>query len=74
MTLGWAMPWYVLWLLPFAALMRRGTARVAAIALTVFLLAAWAPASASLLHRLGAYPGRTPTGQANARFMQRLLR
>jgi hypothetical protein len=73
-SLGWAMPWYVLWMLPFAALARPGAARAAAVVLTVFLLAAWAPATAPLLHRLGAHPTRTATGRANSRFMQRLLR
>jgi hypothetical protein len=73
-TLGWAMPWYVLWVLPFAALARRGGSRAAAIALTVFLLAIWAPATAPLLHRLGAHPTRTATGRVNNRFLQRLLR
>jgi len=73
-SLGWAMPWYVLWVLPFAALSRRGAPRAAAIVLTVFLLAVWAPATPPLLHRLGAYPGATATGRANARFMQGLLR
>jgi hypothetical protein len=73
-SLGWAMPWYVLWVLPFAALARHGAARAAAIALTVFLLAVWAPATAPLLHRLGAHPTRTATGRANNRFMHALLR
>jgi hypothetical protein len=73
-SLGWAMPWYVLWVLPFAALAHHGAPRAAAIAITVFLLAVWAPASAPLLHRLGAHPTRTATGRANARFMHALLR
>jgi hypothetical protein len=73
-TLGWAMPWYVLWVLPFAALARRGATRAGAIALTVFLLAVWAPATPPLLHRLGARPTHTATGRANNRFMHRLLR
>jgi alpha-1,6-mannosyltransferase len=73
-TLGWAMPWYVLWVLPFAAIARSGAPRAAAIALTVFLLAIWAPATAPLLHRLGAHPTHTATGRINNRFMQHLLR
>jgi hypothetical protein len=73
-SLGWAMPWYVLWVLPFAALARHGAARAAAIALTVFLLAVWAPVTPPLLHRLGVHPTRTATGRANNRFMQALLR
>jgi hypothetical protein len=74
LSLGWAMPWYVLWVLPFAALARHGAPRAAAIAMTVFLLAVWAPATAPMLHRLGAHPTHTATGRANSRFMRALLR
>jgi hypothetical protein len=73
-TLGWAMPWYVLWVLPFAALSPRAGPRAAAIALTVFLLAVWAPATPPLLHRLGLRPGATAVGRENSRFLQTLLR
>jgi hypothetical protein len=73
-TLGWAMPWYVLWILPFAALAPSAAPRAAAIALTVFLLAIWAPATAPVLHRLGAHPTRTAVGRENNRFMHSLLR
>jgi alpha-1,6-mannosyltransferase len=74
LTLGWAMPWYVLWVLPFAALSRRAGPRAIAIALSIFLLAIWAPATAPLLHRQGVRPGATAVGRDNARFMHRLLR
>jgi hypothetical protein len=73
-TLGWAMPWYVLWVLPFAALSERAAPRAAAIALTVFLLAVWAPATEPLLHRLGARPGATDVGREHSRFLETLLR
>ena len=73
-TLGWAMPWYVLWVLPFAALSPRAGPRAAAIALTVFLLAVWAPATPPLLHRLGIRPGATAVGRENSRYLQSLLR
>jgi hypothetical protein len=73
-TLGWVMPWYVLWILPFAALTRRGAPRAAAIALTVFLLAIWVPATGPALHRLGAHVTATPTGRVNNVFLHALLR
>lgn len=73
-ALGWAMPWYVLWLLPFAALSRQGSPRAIAIVLTLYLLAIWVPATPPLLHHLGVFPGATPTGRANARFMHALLK
>jgi hypothetical protein len=74
LTLGWVMPWYVLWVLPFAAVTRRGGPRAAAIALTVFLLAAWAPATPPALHRLGVHVTATATGRENNRFLHALLR
>jgi hypothetical protein len=74
LALGWVMPWYILWILPFAAIARRAGPRGAAIAMTVFLLAAWAPASAPALHRLGAHPTATATGRANNHLLHTLLR
>ena len=74
LTLGWVMPWYVLWILPFAALTHRGAPRAAAIVLTVFLLVAWAPSTAPALHRMGAHVTATATGRVNNRFMHALLR
>jgi len=74
LTLGWVMPWYVLWVLPFAALTHRGAPRAAAIALTVFLLLAWVPATGPSLHRLGAHPTASPTGRVNNHFLHALLR
>jgi hypothetical protein len=43
-TLSWQAPWYVLWLLPFAALTRRPHLRVASLVFGVYLLVAFAPA------------------------------
>jgi alpha-1,6-mannosyltransferase len=73
MTLGWVVPWYVLWVLPFAALARRPAPRAVAVALTVYLVLIWAPASAPALHQLGAHPTATPTGRVNNRFLHSLL-
>jgi hypothetical protein len=73
LTLGWVMPWYVLWVLPFAALARGPAPRAAAIALTAYLLLVWAPATTPALHQLGIHPTATPTGRANDRFLHSLL-
>ncbi|HWH13073.1 MAG TPA: hypothetical protein VG165_18270 [Solirubrobacteraceae bacterium] len=43
-TLSWQAPWYVLWLLPFAALTRRAHLRVAALAFGVYAIVAFVPA------------------------------
>jgi alpha-1,6-mannosyltransferase len=74
LTLGWVMPWYVLWVLPFAALSRRAAPRAAAIVLTVALFAMWAPAGVTTLHHLGWHGPHSPTAHANTVYMHRLLR
>jgi hypothetical protein len=74
LTLGWVMPWYVIWMLPFAALSQRRAPRAAAIALTVVLFAMWAPAGVTTLHDLGWHGPHSPTAHANTVYMHRLLR
>ena len=74
LTLGWVMPWYVLWVLPFAALSQRAAPRAAAIVLTVGLFAMWAPAGVTTLHHLGWHGPRSATAHANTVYMHRLLR
>ena len=74
LTLGWVMPWYVIWTLPFAALSPRRAPRAAAIALTVVLFAMWAPAGVTTLHNLGWHGPHSPTAHANTVYMHRLLR
>jgi hypothetical protein len=45
LAITWLMPWYVVWLLPLAALSSRPGPRAAAVAITVFVIAVrWAPA------------------------------
>ena len=48
LTLGWVLPWYVLWLLPLAALSGSRRLRTTALVLGVYLIIAWAPASGIL--------------------------
>jgi alpha-1,6-mannosyltransferase len=74
LTLGWVMPWYVLWVLPFAALSRSAAPKAAAVVLTVVLLAMWAPAGVPTLHHLGWTPTHTPVGHQNSVYLHRLLR
>jgi hypothetical protein len=42
-SLGWLMPWYVVWLLPFAGLIEGRRMRVIALGLTVYLIVAFMP-------------------------------
>jgi hypothetical protein len=55
-SLSWLMPWYVLWVLPFAALSTRRSLKIAALVLTAFLLAGRLPIT---VHRVGALGART---------------
>src|SRR3954454_9967 len=64
LALAWTVPWYVWWVLPFAALTRGVPARAAAVALTVFLALGAVPQSTQLIHAFGYYPTRTPVGRA----------
>ena len=62
-TLSWALPWYVLWLLPLAALARRRGLRVAAIVISAYLLVIWMPNMTDVIHALGYKPSLTLLGQ-----------
>jgi hypothetical protein len=74
LTLTWVMPWYVLWLLPFAALARRRELRVAALVFGVFLLFNWVPLGQHLGHdTLNIKPTRTQVGRQNQAYVHRLL-
>ena len=42
-TLSWVLPWYILWVLPMAALSRSRKLRVAALALGAYLILTWMP-------------------------------
>jgi hypothetical protein len=72
-TLGWAMPWYVWWVLPFAALARTRALAVACVALTVWLGLGAIPQSQALMHAAGYRPTRTAAGRADHLYLERLL-
>jgi hypothetical protein len=72
-TLGWILPWYVLWVLPLAALSRSRRLRVAALAFGVYLILTWAPDSGALWHAIGFHPERTPIGRLHQRYVTELL-
>jgi hypothetical protein len=73
LTLAWTVPWYVWWVLPFAALARGRTLRVATVAVTVGLALGAVPQSTQLIHALGYYPTRTAVGRADHAAFERLL-
>jgi hypothetical protein len=72
-TLSWVLPWYVLWVLPFAALSSSRRLRTGALVLGVYLVISWAPASGLLWKQIGFYPERTPLGRLHQRYDKELL-
>ncbi len=74
LVLSWVLPWYVLWLLPFAALSSSRILKIAALVLSAWLIFSWVPLMADAIHSLGLYPTRTALGREHARFLHGLLR
>jgi hypothetical protein len=72
-TLGWVLPWYVLWVLPLAALSGSRRLRNTALVLGVYLIVAWAPASGLLWNELGFHPEKTSLGRLHQRYVKELL-
>jgi alpha-1,6-mannosyltransferase len=73
LTLAWTVPWYVWWVLPFAALSRSMSLKVATIAVTAALALGAIPQTVQLIHAFGYYPTRTPVGRATHAEFERLL-
>jgi hypothetical protein len=72
-SLGWILPWYVLWVLPFAALSSSRRLRTAALVFGAYLILTWAPTSGALWHAIGFHPERTPLGRLHQRYVSELL-
>jgi hypothetical protein len=72
-TLSWVLPWYVLWALPLAALSSSRRLRTTVLALGVYLIIAWAPASSLLWNAIGFHPEKTPLGRLHQRYVKELL-
>jgi hypothetical protein len=73
LTLGWTMPWYVWWILPFAALARTRALAAVCVLLTAWLALGAIPQMPRLIHAFGYFPTRTPAGLANHLYTQRYL-
>ncbi|HEY1511728.1 MAG TPA: glycosyltransferase 87 family protein [Solirubrobacteraceae bacterium] len=71
-SLAWLVPWYLVWLLPLAALSTNVRLRQAALALTVFLVITFMPATDMLLFAHGLNPLNNPAGHASQRLQQKL--
>ncbi len=72
-TLSWVLPWYVLWVLPMAALSSSRRLRTAALVVGVYLVVAWAPASGQLWNAIGFHPEKTSLGRLHQRYVKELL-
>jgi hypothetical protein len=72
-SLAWLMPWYVVWVLPLAAIGSSLRLRRTAAAVTVFLLVSFAPATGIVLGKLHVNPMGTAVGRAADARLMRLI-
>ncbi len=72
-TLGWVLPWYVLWLLPLAALSRSRRLRTTTLLLGVYMILVWLPGSTAVWATLGFQPAKTPLGRLHQRYVRELM-
>ena len=73
LTLSWVLPWYVLWILPLAALSPSRRLRTAALVIGAYLIIAWAPVSGLLWNAIGFHPEKTSLGRLHQRYVRELL-
>lgn len=71
-SLAWLVPWYLVWLLPLAALSTNVRLRQAALGLTVFLVLTFMPTTNMFLFKHGLNPLNTPAGRASQVLQQKL--
>ena len=71
-SLAWVMPWYVIWLLPLAALGTSVWLRRAALALTVFLVLVFLPSSGKFFNLIHVQPLSGSAGQASQALQAKL--
>jgi hypothetical protein len=71
-SLAWLMPWYVIWLLPLAALGSSPRLRRAALGLTVFLVLTFLPSSGKFWHLAHFDPLGGSAGQASQTLQAKL--
>jgi hypothetical protein len=71
-SLGWVMPWYVVWLLPLAALGTSVRLRRVALGLTVFLVLVFLPSSSKFWNLVDFNPLSGSAGQASSSLQGKL--
>jgi hypothetical protein len=72
-TLSWVLPWYVLWILPLAALSSSRRLRTTALLLGVYFIVAWAPVTGYAFNAIGFHPEKTSLGRLHQRYVKELL-
>jgi hypothetical protein len=73
-SLSWAAPWYVLWILPFAALSSARALRAVVVVLGAYLILAFMPAAVLLAGDIGFRPAATPLGLRHTAEIDALVR
>jgi alpha-1,6-mannosyltransferase len=71
-SLAWFVPWYVIWLLPLAALAPSPALRRVALAFTIFLILSFMPATTQYMNRHGINPLSGSPGQASQSHQRKL--
>jgi hypothetical protein len=72
-TLSWVLPWYVLWVLPLAALSSSRRLRTTVLLLGVYFIVAWAPITGTVFNAIGFHPEKTSLGRLHQRYVKELL-
>ncbi len=72
-TLSWVLPWYVLWVLPLAALSRSRALRRTTLAVGAYLILTWMPSATAMDNAIGLRPTKTSLGQSHQLAVKRLL-
>ncbi|HEX5224510.1 MAG TPA: hypothetical protein VFW29_05215 [Solirubrobacteraceae bacterium] len=72
-TLSWVLPWYVLWVLPLAALSSSRRLRTAVAVVGTYLIIVWVPAAGLVWQAIGFHPEKTPLGRLHQRYVRELL-
>jgi hypothetical protein len=71
-SLAWLVPWYIVWLLPLAALGNSVALRRVSAVLTVFLILTFFPATPLYTGAHGINPLATPAGDASSSLQHKL--
>jgi len=73
LTLSWVLPWYVVWVLPLAALSSSSRLRTVTLVLGAYLILVWVPVSSNIFSAIGFNPSKTSLGKQHQRTVKQLL-